>query len=112
MTSEPRISRTTRLVGRLWDVVGVRQAVLRHGRGGAPRASPPARLSRRDLGEQRPQLLVVGAGHRRQRVEGGQHEGLLLGLEVDVQDGDGRLPRGEGELDPEMAVDERGRCGG
>ena len=60
----------------------------------------------RDLRQERPELLVVGAGHRRQWVERGEDEGLLLGLEVDVQHRDGRLAVRQRDLDAEVAVDQ------
>ena len=52
------------------------------------------------------QLLVVAPGHRADRVEGREDERLLLGLEVDVQDGDGRFAAAERERHPGMAVDD------
>ena len=58
------------------------------------------------------QLLVVAPGHRADRVEGREDERLLGGLEVDVQDGDGRLAAGQGQRDPGVAVDDEARCAG
>ena len=60
----------------------------------------------RDVGQERPQLLVVGAGHRRQWIEAGQDEGLLLWVEVDVAHGHRRLATGESEFDPKVAIDQ------
>jgi hypothetical protein len=77
-----------RLVGWGRDVVGVRLAGLRH-RGSQLGEHRGQRLGvDRHIRQQRPQLLVVGTGHRRQRVERGEHERFLVRLEVDVQDGD------------------------
>ena len=56
------------------------------------------------------QLLVVAPGHRADRVEGREDERLLVGLEVDVQDRDGRLAAGQGQRDPGVAVDDEPRA--
>jgi hypothetical protein len=67
-----------RLVGWLGDVVGVGQAILRLGwcQGSEHRRE---RLGvDADLGEELAQLLLVGRGHRRERVEPGEDEPLLL----------------------------------
>ena len=66
----------------------------------------------RDVRQERPQLLLVAPGHRADRVEGREDERLLVGVEVDVQDGHGRLAAGQGERDPGVAVDDEARCAG
>ena len=95
-----------RLVGRLGDVVGVGQPVLRLGRCQGREHRRQGLGVDRHLGEELAQLGLVGRGHRRERVEAGQDEPLLVLREVDVQDGDGRLAVGERLLDPEVAIDE------
>ncbi len=60
----------------------------------------------RDVSQERLELLVVAPGHRADRVEGREDQRLLVGREVDVQDGDGRLAAGQREGDPGVAVDD------
>ena len=82
------------------------------GSAGASAASIAASASEstRDLGEELAELGLVGRGHRRERIEAGQHEPLLVLGEVDVDDGDGRLAVGERLLHAQVAVDEMARA--
>ena len=58
------------------------------------------------VGPRLAQLRLVGRGHRRERVEAGQHEPLLVLGEVHVQDGEGRLTVGQRLLHAKVAIDE------
>jgi hypothetical protein len=86
------------------DGIGVRQAGLR--RRQAVEVRRQLIVVERHIRQQRPQLLVVAAGHRRERVERGEHERLLLGLEVHVQDRHRRCLLAERQGHPEVAVDD------
>lgn len=56
--------------------------------------------------EQRGELLLLGAGHRGQRIEGREDEALLVVGQLDVGDRDGRLVARQRQFDAQMAVDD------
>jgi hypothetical protein len=98
------------LVGWLGDVVGVGQPYAWLGR----RERREHRRERlgldRNLGEELVQLRLVGRGHRRERVEAGEDEPLLVLGEVHIDDWDGGLAVRQGLLHAEVAVDEVARA--
>ena len=103
VAEEPEV---TGLRDRLVDVVRVGQPILRLG-GCKGREHRRERVGADgDLSEDLPQLGLVGGGHRRERIEAGQHEPLLVGGEVDVEDGDRWLLPADRKVDPEVAVDD------
>ena len=59
-----------------------------------------------DAGQQLGELLAVGRGQSRDRVERGEDDPLLLLGELDVDDRDGRLALRAGELDAQVTVDQ------
>ena len=109
VAEEPEVAGLRRgLVGRLGDVVGVGQPVLRLGAARAPRASPRAPRSRRDTSARSSRSFVV-VGRRPSPRAGRGRRGRApppRAREVDVEDRDGRLAAADGELDAEVAVDD------
>ena len=107
VTEEPEVTGLgDRLVRWLGDVVGIEEAILRLGRCQCRQHRRKRLGADRDLGEELAQLRLVGRGHRRERIEAGQHEPLLVLGEVDVEDGDGGLSVGKCLLHPQVAIDE------
>ena len=95
-----------RLVGRLGHIVGVGQSVLRLGGCQGREYRCQSLGAHRDLGEELAQLGLVGRGHRREPIERRQDEPLLVGGEVDVEDGDRWLAAADGEGDTQVAIDD------
>ena len=107
VTEEPEVTGLgDRLVGWPGHVVGVGQPVLRLG--GCQRREhrrQPLGVDA-DLGEELTELRLVGRSHRREWIRGRQDEPLLVFREVDVEDGDGRLPVRQRLLHAQVAIDE------
>ena len=104
VTEQPQLARLdVRLLGWLRDVVGIGEAGL----AGTQIAEQPqeAGVVDRHLGEQFVELRLVGGRHRADRIERRQDEGLLLGREVDVQDGHRGLVPADRQRHPGVAVD-------
>jgi len=57
-------------------------------------------------GQQCRELLLLGGRHRRQGIEAGEDEPVLLLGQLDIGDRDGGLVVGEGALDPQVTVDD------
>ena len=66
-------------------------------------------IGRVQPGQQRRQRVRLGRRHRGEGIERGENEPFLVLAELDVGHRDGRLPTGEGELEPEMPVDDVAR---
>jgi hypothetical protein len=58
-----------------------------------------------DVREECRERLLLGGGHRRQGIEAGQDESLLLLTELDIDDGHGRFTARERQFDAQMPVD-------
>jgi len=94
------------LLGRLGHVVGVGETTLRIVAGQVAEEGEEPGIVHADLREERPELLVIPPGHRADRVEGREDERLLARVQIDVEDGHGRLAAAERERHAGVAVDD------
>ncbi len=99
-----------RLVGDRWHLVGIDQPLAQVVEpvlaGQIIEERAQCLIGGVEPGQQRRELFLLGGRHRRQGVERGEDQPLLVLGQLDVGDRHRRLVSADGELDPEVPVDD------